>query len=68
MPRARRRRIRVSGAPDLPSPGHAHFTNSQLARMGADADAVRAHPEVARFIGWVANKPPDFHAATHKPR
>ncbi|WP_150291229.1 HNH endonuclease [Sphingobium estronivorans] len=47
---------------------HAHLSNADLARAYSDADALRAHPGLARFLGWVANKPADFHAPTHKKR
>jgi len=43
---------------------HAHFTNSQLGRMGADKTAVLAEPGLAAFVAWVAGKPPDFNAPT----
>jgi hypothetical protein len=47
---------------------HAHFSNAELARMAPDPDVLRATPEIARFLLWIANKPPDFHAPTRKPR
>lgn len=43
---------------------HATFTNADLARNGETAEALKEHPAVARFIGWIADKPPDFHART----
>lgn len=43
---------------------HAHFSNSQLGRMGADKTALLAEPGLAAFVTWVAGKPPDFHAPT----
>ena len=43
-----------------------NFTNSQLERIGMDVDALRADPVVAKFVAWVANKDPDFHAAPAK--
>jgi hypothetical protein len=43
---------------------HATFGNAELARFGADVAALRQHPELARFLAWVASKPPDFHART----
>ncbi|WP_156256193.1 HNH endonuclease [Sandarakinorhabdus oryzae] len=43
---------------------HAHFSNSQLGRMGADKAALLAEPGLAAFVAWVAGKPPDFHAPT----
>jgi hypothetical protein len=42
---------------------HANFTNADLARAG-EAEALRGHPALARFLTWVAGKPPDFHART----
>jgi hypothetical protein len=43
---------------------HAHFSNVQLARIGADRAAIASDPEIARFLRWIADKPPDFHAPT----
>lgn len=43
---------------------HATFTNAQLARLGAEAAALRLDPAIARFVAWIDNKPPDFHART----
>lgn len=45
---------------------HAYFTNAQLSRMGEDVEAIRAHPDMAKFLKWIAGKPPDFHAPTHR--
>ena len=45
---------------------HAAMSNAELAKTGGDLDAVRAIPAVARFVGWVADKPPDFHAPTRR--
>jgi hypothetical protein len=47
---------------------HRHLTNHQLARDYASANALRAHPEIAKFISWVADKDPDFHAPTRRSR
>ena len=47
---------------------HRALTNKELERLYASADALRAQPELARFIAWVANKDPDFHAPTHRRR
>lgn len=46
---------------------HAAADNPTLARLG-DLDAVRMLPAVARFLRWIANKPPDFHAPTFRAR
>ena len=29
-------------------------------------DAIRDWPPIARFLGWIADKPPDFHAPTRR--
>ncbi|WP_404480942.1 HNH endonuclease [Novosphingobium sp. BL-52-GroH] len=45
---------------------HAALTNAQLAKLGPDVAALLAVEDVARFVRWVAAKPPDFHAPTRK--
>ena len=45
---------------------HALFTEAELARDYATVEALRAHPEMARFLAWVAGKPPDFFERTRK--
>jgi hypothetical protein len=47
---------------------HRALDNKELERDYASAEALRAHPELAKFIAWVANKDPDFHAPTRRPR
>lgn len=44
----------------------ANFTNSELQRHGTDVEALLANPNVRKFVDWVANKAPDFTAATAK--
>ncbi len=39
---------------------HRVFGERELAQGYPDAAAVRAHPEIARFIFWVRRKPPEF--------
>ena len=43
---------------------HAHFSNSDLEKRYSTAEALLAHEEIARFVSWIANKPPDFNAPT----
>lgn len=43
---------------------HANFTNSDLEKRYATAQALLSHDEIRRFVDWVANKPPDFYAPT----
>lgn len=45
---------------------HATLTNKELERSYASAEALRSHPEIARFIAWVRDKEPDFHAPTRR--
>jgi hypothetical protein len=47
---------------------HRTLDNKALERGYASAEALRAHPELAKFIAWVANKDPDFHAPTRRGR
>lgn len=39
---------------------HALFSEAELARHFATAEALRAHPDMARFLDWVRTKPPGF--------
>jgi hypothetical protein len=45
---------------------HASVSNQDLAAAFADLDALRARGDIARFLRWIANKPPDFHAPTRR--
>lgn len=47
---------------------HAQLSNAELDRTRGDVAALRANPGIARFMGWVASKPPDFHAPTYRKR
>ena len=47
---------------------HALVGNVELARAFADIDALRAREDVARFVRWIADKPPDFHAPVRRGR
>jgi hypothetical protein len=39
-----------------------------LERHAEAAIPLDTNPEVARFLRWIANKEPDFHAPTRKSR
>ncbi|MCG6884433.1 MAG: HNH endonuclease [Silicimonas sp.] len=43
---------------------HAALSETQLARDYATIDALLAHPRLAKFILWVAKRPPGFHSRT----
>jgi hypothetical protein len=45
---------------------HATLGNKELERDYASAAALRAHPEIAKFIDWVRDKGPDFSAPTRR--
>ena len=45
---------------------HANLTNKELADGSSQATELRAHPEIARFLAWIADKDPDFHAPTRR--
>ena len=43
---------------------HATLTETELARSYSTVEALQKHPRLARFIGWVAKRPPAFHSKT----
>lgn len=47
---------------------HAVLTETQLARHYATIEALQQHPEIAKFIGWVRNKPTHLRAAIKRSR
>lgn len=47
---------------------HANVTNAELARIGGIRSALLEREALARFVAWVQDKPPDFHAPTRRPR
>lgn len=63
VPKSRGGRETVPVHPICHKAIHANFTNAELGRLVGRAPLL-AHPAVARFIAWVANKPADFHAPT----
>ena len=68
VPKSRGGRETVPVHPICHSLLHKRFSNAELARTGTDVAALRVDPAVARFLQWIANKPPDFHARTKRPR
>jgi len=68
VPKSRGGRTTVPVHPICHRTIHRTLTNKELERAYASGDALRAHPELARFVAWVAGKDPDFHAPTRKPR
>ena len=64
VPRSRGGRLTVPLHPIRHRTIHVHFSNVELARNGETAEALRGNAAVARFLAWIADKPPDFHART----
>ena len=68
VPKAKRGRETVPVHPICHRTIHAYFTNAELARLDGAREPVVANGEVARFLRWIADKPPDFHAPTRTAR
>lgn len=47
---------------------HSLFSERELAVFFDTPGKLASHPEMARFIRWLAGKPPDFHKRTRKPK
>ena len=39
---------------------HAALTEAELAREYCTVEALRGHPRLAKYIAWVARRPPEF--------
>lgn len=64
MPKAKKGRGTVPVHPICHRTIHTNFTNAQLARIGDVPERLKENPAVAKFVRWIADKPPDFHAPT----
>lgn len=47
---------------------HALFTETELARQYSSIEALQSHPEIAKFIDWVKQKPNDLNLQTRRSR
>lgn len=45
---------------------HASASNAELARLYPTLDALKEREDIRRFLAWIADKPPDFHAPTRR--
>lgn len=45
---------------------HASASNAELARLYPTLDALKEREDIRRFVAWIADKPPDFHAPTRR--
>lgn len=68
VPKSRGGRGTVAVHPICHRTLHRTFSNAELAIFGESVGAIRADPRIARFLGWIANKDPEFHAPTRPPR
>ena len=68
VPKAKKGRVTVPVHPICHRTIHTHFTNAELVRLAGAREPLVAHEEVARFLRWIADKPPDFHAPTRRAR
>jgi hypothetical protein len=68
VPKSRGGRETIAVHPICHRAIHAALGNAELARAGRTAQELRANPEIARFVKWISNKPPDFHAPTRRKR
>lgn len=68
VPKAEGGRITAAVHPICHRTVHALIPNADLARTYADPAALRAHPGIARFAAWIADKPADFTAPVRRRR
>lgn len=47
---------------------HSVLTERELAERYNTFEALRAHPEIARFVAWLRGKPPSFYDRSRRPR
>lgn len=45
---------------------HASMSDVELARSYSSIEALRTHPRLAKYIRWVAKRPPEFLSRTRK--
>lgn len=68
VPKAKKGRNTVPVHPICHRAVHANFTNAALARIGGDRTTLLENAALVKFLEWVADKPPDFHAPTRTAR
>jgi hypothetical protein len=40
---------------------HSIFTESELSKIYNNAEVIKGHPEIIKFIQWVSKKEPNFY-------
>lgn len=66
IPKSRKGRETVPVHPICHRVIHATLANVELARSYSTPDALAGHPDIAKFLNWIADKPADFHAPTRR--
>lgn len=46
---------------------HKVLTEKQLELEYNTVESLRAHPEIAKFVGWVAKRPPGLKVRSRRP-
>ncbi len=64
VPRARGGRVTVDLHPICHRKIHTTLDDRELDGPLATVDGLRYHPEVSRFVAWIADKHPDFYKPT----
>jgi hypothetical protein len=64
VPKSRGGRERVAVHPICHRTLHKTFSNAELAAFGESVAAIRADPRISRFLAWIGDKEPNFHAPT----
>lgn len=68
VPKSRGGRIVVPVHPICHRTLHAALSNAELARLEREGTPLAQTPQIERFLRWIADKPPDFHAPTRSAR
>ena len=68
VPKSRGGRETVAIHPICHRTLHQTFSNVELAIFGECVASIRADPRIGRFLAWIEDKDPDFHAPTHRRR
>ena len=64
VPRSRGGRETIAVHPICHRAIHRALSNKALERDYSTVQALRDQPAIAKFVGWVRGKDPDFHAPT----
>ncbi len=68
VPKSKKGRETVPVHPICHKTVYKVFTNAELARFGDDRARLIENEELAKFLRWIADKPPDFNAPVRRSR